>query len=403
HREKLGWLEQLHLMGPSVQFNFDAERLFAKSLRDMRQSQTKDGLVPEIAPEYVQFDWGGDMFRDSPEWGSSSIILAWYAYRWYGNKAFLADNYAMMTRYIDYLGTKAKGHILTQGLGDWYDLGPERPGVSQLTTPGITATAIYYYDLKLMKEIATQLGKKEDAKKFETLQQAVFNAFNQQFYRPQGHSYGSGSQTALAMPLYVGLVPQEAEQAVFDRLTKTVCQNDTALTAGDIGHRYLLQVLQAHNRDDLIYAMHHRDDRPGYGYQLRKGATALTESWAGLPNVSNNHFMLGHLMEWFHTGLGGIQQAAGSTAFKHFRIEPKMLDLLKDCEIRFESPYGKIYFNREQAEVYRLEIPVNSQCTLVLPKGTYQVNGKAMEAQTVNVKANHVELQLGSGKYTITR
>jgi len=404
HREKLGWLEQLHLMGPSVQFNFDAERLFAKSLRDMRQSQTKDGLVPEIAPEYVQFDWGGDMFRDSPEWGSSSIILAWYAYRWYGNKAFLVDNYAMMTRYIDYLGTKAKGHILTQGLGDWYDLGPERPGVSQLTTPGITATAIYYYDLKLMVDIATLLGKKEDAEKFKTLQQAVFNAFNQQFYRPQEHSYGSGSQTALAMPLYGGLVPQEAEQAVFDRLTKTVCQNDTALTAGDIGHRYLLQVLQSNNRDDLIYVMHHRDDRPGYGYQLRKGATALTESWAGLPNVSNNHFMLGHLMEWFHTGLGGIQQDAKSTAFKHFRIEPKMLDLLKDCEISFRSPYGKIYFSRNQAQGnYKLEVPVNSRCTLVLPKGTYLVNGKAIDVQSVNVKESHVELQLGSGKYTITK
>src|SRR5690606_7504387 len=55
HREKLGWLEQLHLMGPSVHFNFDVQRLFAKSLRDMRLSQTSDGLVPEIAPEYVQF------------------------------------------------------------------------------------------------------------------------------------------------------------------------------------------------------------------------------------------------------------------------------------------------------------------------------------------------------------
>lgn len=404
HREKLGWLEQLHLMGPSVQFNFDAERLFAKSLRDMRQSQTKDGLVPEIAPEYVQFDWGGDMFRDSPEWGSSSIILAWYAYCWYGNKAFLTDNYAMMIRYIDYLGTKAKDHILTQGLGDWYDLGPERPGVSQLTTPGITATAIYYYDLKLMKEIATLLGKKEDANKFENLQQAVFDAFNQQFYRPQEHSYGSGSQTALAMPLYVGLVPQEAEQAVFNRLTKTVCQNDTALTAGDIGHRYLLQVLQANKRDDLIYAMHHRDDRPGYGYQLRKGATALTESWAGLPNVSNNHFMLGHLMEWFHTGLGGIQQDAGSTAFKHFRIEPKLLNALKDCEISFRSPYGKIYFNREQSKGnYQLEIPVNSQCTLILPKGSYLVNGKQLDRDAVVSTKEQVELKLGSGKYTITK
>ncbi|MDM1293613.1 family 78 glycoside hydrolase catalytic domain [Sphingobacterium sp. N143] len=404
HREKLGWLEQLHLMGPSVQYNYDVERLFAKSLRDMRLSQTPAGLVPEIAPEYVQFDWGGDMFRDSPEWGSSSIILAWYAYRWYGNKTFLTDNYAMMCKYIDYLGTKAKDHILTQGLGDWYDLGPERPGVSQLTTPGITATAIYYYDLKLMVDIATLLGKKEDAEKFKTLQEAVFNAFNQQFYHPQEQRYGSGSQTALAMPLYVGLVPQDLQQPVFEKLTTTVCQNDTALTAGDIGHRYLLQTLQQHNRDELIYAMHHRDDRPGYGYQLRKGATALTESWAGLPNVSNNHFMLGHLMEWFHTGLGGIGQEAESTGFKHFRIAPKMLDVLKDCEVSFRSPYGKIYFNRNQAQGnYQLEVPVNSRCTLLLPKGTYQVNGKAVEAQTVNVKENHVELQLGSGKYTITQ
>jgi len=50
--------------------------------------------------------------------------------------------------------------------------------------------------------------------------------------------------------------------------------------------------------------MNTRDDVPGYGYQLRKGATALTESWAALESVSNNHLMLGHLMEWFYEGLG---------------------------------------------------------------------------------------------------
>ena len=404
HREKLGWLEQLHLMGPSVQYNYDVERLFSKSLRDMRLSQTATGLVPEIAPEYVQFDWGGDMFRDSPEWGSSSIILAWYAYRWYGNSAFLRDNYDMMTRYIEYLGTKAKDYILTQGLGDWYDLGPERPGVSQLTTPGITATAIYFYDLKLMVEIATLLGKEADAAKFEALQAAVYKAFNQRFYRPQEHSYGSGSQTALAMPLYVGLVPKAEEQAVFERLVATVCQNDTALTAGDIGHRYLLQVLQTKKRNDLIFAMHHRDDRPGYGYQIRKGATALTESWAALPNVSNNHFMLGHLMEWFHTGLGGIRQESGSIAFKNFRIEPQMLDAVKDCAVSFRSPYGQIYFKRiGTTDNYQLEVPVNSSCTLVLPQGAYLVNGKPVDGHASAQNDHQIEMKFGSGKYTVIK
>ena len=114
--------------------------------------------------------------------------------------------------------------------------------------------------------------------------------------------------------------------------------------------------------------------------------------------------MLGHLMEWFHTGLGGIQQDIGSTAFKHFRIEPKMLDLLKDCEISFKSPYGKIYFNRKQTNGnYQLEIPVNSQCTLILPKGSYLVNGKQLDRDAVVSTKEQVELKLGSGKYTITK
>jgi hypothetical protein len=48
--------------------------------------------------------------------------------------------------------------------------------------------------------------------------------------------------------------------------------------------------------------MNSRDDVPGYGYQLKNGATALTESWQGLTVVSNNHFMLGHIKNGFMQG-----------------------------------------------------------------------------------------------------
>ena len=82
HREKLGWLEELHLMGSSVNANYQIYPLLLKAMSDMRNSQNENGLVPEIAPEYVQFSWGGDIFKDSPEWGSSSIIVPWYAYQW---------------------------------------------------------------------------------------------------------------------------------------------------------------------------------------------------------------------------------------------------------------------------------------------------------------------------------
>jgi len=179
HREKLGWLEETHLMGSSVQYNYDIATLCKKVIRDMINAQTPEGLVPEIAPEFVQFD---DPFRDSPEWGSAAIIFPWYVYKWYGDKQIVAEAYEMMRRYINYLQKKAVNNILSQGLGDWYDIGPKRPGVSQLTPPGVTATAIYYHDLVIMTHIATVLNKTTDAKQYMQLALAVKKSFNENFF-----------------------------------------------------------------------------------------------------------------------------------------------------------------------------------------------------------------------------
>jgi alpha-L-rhamnosidase len=103
HREKLGWLEEAHLVGSSLHYNYDIHRLALKCISDMRLAQTPEGLIPEIAPEFTQFT---EPFRDSPEWGSNGVILPWYVYQWYGDKQVLADNYDMMKRYLAYLGTK---------------------------------------------------------------------------------------------------------------------------------------------------------------------------------------------------------------------------------------------------------------------------------------------------------
>lgn len=401
HREKLGWLEQLHLMGPSVQYNFNAQRLFAKSLNDMRNSQTPEGLVPETSPEYVQFDWGGDMFRDSPEWGSSSIILAWYAYQWYGDINYLRDNYDMMKKYIAYLDGKSKEHILYQGLSDWYDIGEERPGVSQLTPHGITATAIYYYNLKILEEITELLGKGEDKAYYSELREQVGRAFNAKFFDAEKGIYGSGSQTAQAMALFMDLVEPQYKEKVFDKLLEDIYKRDTSFTSGDVGHRYLIQVLHQHNRDDVIYAMHKNDQRPGYGYQIRKGATALTESWAALPNVSNNHFMLGHLMEWLYSGLSGVKQEEGSIGFSQVVIEPRLIEQFPENKVSFQTPYGNLKVDRElidNALHMEIHIPVNSSGKVVLPKGNYRINGKHVRSSQVGEK---LAFELGSGKQIV--
>ena len=55
HREKLGWLEIAHLMGPSIMYNYDVAAVYAKIARDTVESQQPSGLVPTIVPQYVVF------------------------------------------------------------------------------------------------------------------------------------------------------------------------------------------------------------------------------------------------------------------------------------------------------------------------------------------------------------
>ncbi|NII82674.1 MULTISPECIES: family 78 glycoside hydrolase catalytic domain [unclassified Pedobacter] len=404
HREKLGWLEELHLMGSSVRYNYNAAPLFKKALQDMKNSQLASGLIPEIAPEYVKFEWGGDMFRDSPEWGSSSILMPWYLYQWYGDKQAMVDYYPMMQRYINYLGTKANNHILSQGLGDWYDLGPKPPGVSQLTPMGVTGTAIYYYDLKILEKTATLLGKKADAMAYAKLALEVKNAFNNQFFDAKSRQYATGSQTANAMAVYMELAEEMHKNAVIENLVKDIRDRKNSLTAGDIGYRYVLRVLEDAGKSDVIFDMNSRSDVPGYGMQIAKGATALTESWAALPTVSNNHFMLGHLMEWLYSAVGGIRQAENSIAFKQIKIEPEVVGDLTSADVRYNSPYGKISCKWEKTDrTFTLEvnIPVNTTATIyfpVLPK--YEISEEYNSTFTdAGIEAGKAKVAVGSGYY----
>ncbi|SDM09041.1 Alpha-L-rhamnosidase N-terminal domain-containing protein [Catalinimonas alkaloidigena] len=407
HREKLGWLEEAHLMGSSVRYNYDIANLCRKEIEDMKMAQTDAGLVPEIVPEYVQFE---DPFRDSPEWGSSAVILPWYLYQWYGDERVLEESYPMMQQYVDYLATKAEGNILTHGLGDWYDLGPERPGFSQLTPMGVTATAMYYYDLTIMSQIAKRLKKETDATKYAQCAADVKQAFNRKFFHPKTGQYATGSQTANAIALYVGLVEPNNQPRVLNNLVRDIRKRNNALTAGDVGYRYVVQTLDAAGRSDVIFDMNSRDDVPGYGYQLAHGATALTESWQALPVVSNNHFMLGHLMEWFYEGLGGIRRDTSEVAFKKIVIRPEPVGDVTSARAQYRSPYGLIVSDwKKEGKRFTLhvEIPVSSTATVYLPtaskSATITEGGKPLSAyeeiELLSTENGKTRIAIGSGSY----
>ena len=405
HREKLGWLEQVHLMQYSVQYRYNLSLLYDKIFNDMRSTQTADGMVPCIAPELVEFEGG---FRDTPEWGSSFIISAWYIYKWYGDTRLIETYYTDMQRYLDYLSSKANNHIVAYGLGDWFDIGPKNPGEAQLTSNGVTATAIYYYDVTLMAQMATLLGKEVDAMRYRNLAADIKQAFNEQYWNPVTRTYDRNSQAANAVALYMGLTTEENRQQVFDNLIADIRSRNNALTAGDVGYRYVLRALEAGGASNVIYDMNCLYDKPGYGWQLAHGATALTESWQAYGFVSNNHFMLGHLMEWLFSGLGGIRQAADSFGFRHIVIRPEPVGDVRSAQTTYESPYGQIvadWQDNDDAFILRVEVPANSSASVYLPTtdtALISESGTPLHSLTeakISTEKENTVVTVGSGRY----
>jgi alpha-L-rhamnosidase len=367
HRERLGWLEQYHLNGPSLRYEFDLARLFTKGMNDMADSQLADGLVPDIAPEYPVFGWG---FHDSPEWGSAFVIVPWQQYQFTHDPELLRRYYDGMKRYVAYLGTKAQHQIVDYGLGDWYDIGPKPPGPSQLTPNALTATAFYYYDTWILAQAAELLGKANEANQFSAQANDIHTAFNRTFYHPAKGSYATGSQAANSIPLVMNLCEPTNRAAVLDALVADVRKHGNAITAGDVGYRYLLRALAEGGRSDVIFDMNNQSEKPGYGYQLKKGATSLTEAWDANPSSSQNHFMLGQIMEWFYADLAGIATDPSAPGFKNILIRPQPVGDVTRVKCAYNSIHGRIAVEWQRTGgnfSLKLEIPANTTATVFLP------------------------------------
>lgn len=376
HREKLGWLEETHLIGPSIMYNLDVHNLYAKVEGDMADSQRENGLVADICPEYVTgFGKWHQGFVDSPEWGSACILNPWYVYKRYGDISLISRYYDTMKRYLDYLGGRTHHEILHHGLGDWLDIGPCTPH-SQNTPVPVTATCIYYYDLDVMCRAAGLLGKTEDAVRWGKRMEEVFREYNLQFLDNQTGRYANGSQTAQAMSLMVGLAPEEMKEKVKGQLKEDIVKRSYAVTAGDIGHPFLIAALMKYGMTDLLNTMTNITQTPGYGYQVVNGATTLTEEWdgpePGCPHGSQNHLMLGSIEEWFYGGLGGLELVRDSLPFGEIRIAPRPEKDVEQVSVWVMHPYGKVSVSwRREGDgvVVDAVVPPNVTAHLETPDG----------------------------------
>ena len=176
-----------------------------------------------------------------------------------------------------------------------------------------------------------------------------------------------------------------------------------------MGYRYLLRALADGGRSDVIYEINNQSEKPGYGYQLKQGATSLTEAWDAGRHSSQNHFMLGQITEWFYHDLAGIRCDPAGPGFRRIILKPAVVGDLTWVKATCKSIRGPIssYWNREGDKILlKAGIPANTTATIWLPTASeHGITEGRMPAersqgvQFLRMEKGYAVFKVGAGEY----
>ncbi|GAB3748461.1 family 78 glycoside hydrolase catalytic domain [Microlunatus parietis] len=363
HREKLNFLEELHLAFPVLRWNYDVLAILANTLRLIREAQGQDGHLPLYVPEWDPFP---DPWRGDVNWGGAVIMLPWLLHRAYADESVLRDNEEAMGRYARHLlDSRVDGLIR---YGDW-------DGREFRAVP-LVSTATLARLLGVLADALDRLGRLADAALWRNEARLVTERVRSEFWNDHDLTVGGDTLGELAIAARYGIVPPGRVADVVDRLERRIIDDGYVADVGEVGLPALLELLAEHDRHETIFRFARQEERPGYGFQLRHGATSLTETWDGPTyGISQNHFMLGAIDDWFFAHLAGLQQAPGDVGFRELIIRPRPCGGIDWARASYRTERGNFAVEwRIDGDAFRLQaaIPDGSACLIETPDGHRQ-------------------------------
>jgi alpha-L-rhamnosidase len=349
--------------------NFDGIRFYEKWIEDIIDNQTSEGRISGIIPSS---GWGYDDWI-GPVWDAAIFIVPMALYDYYGDKQSISSVYGTCERYLAYLAARENNDgCVTHGIGDWVPYKTQTP--TEYTT-----SCYYYLDNLYMSKFADILGRdgsvyKEKAEKLKVL-------INSKYFDSQKNSYANGSQTSLAIALYLGIVPNELEQKVADNLYLTVKENNGYLDFGMLGSKTVLRMLSKYGYADMAYKMASKEDEPSWGAWIKKGFNTMHETWTLSPefrDASINHMFLGDINAWMYNVLAGINIDPDSPGFRHILIQPHFVEGLDWVKGEYNSVKGLIRSEWKRVEnnvQLEIEIPINTTATIEVMDKKISVEG----------------------------
>jgi alpha-L-rhamnosidase len=311
----------------------------------------------------------------------------------YGSLRPAARCYDAMGRWMEFISAGNPDHLRSRQLGNNYGdwLAPDRDE----TPRELLATAYWAHDARLMGEMAGALGHDGDASHYRQLADDIAGAFVTAFVDGDGRVV-SGTQTAYALALHMGLMPAPLRDRAAGHLVEAIRRRDWHLTTGFVGVGYLLPVLSGHGHSEVAYRLVDQETLPSWRYPIRHGATTIWERWDGWTEESGfqsphmnsfNHYALGSVGEWLYRFVLGIDQPPGGVGFERVLLRPHPGESMGWAAGTFHSVQGPIASRwQRDGDTLTLEVSVPPGVTATVhlpttdPAGARQAEGTGPRA-----------------------
>lgn len=407
--ERMGWTGDIAVFSPTACYNFDMSRFLDKWLMDVQAEQLPTGGIPNTIPAQG-FGFPATMPTMALDfWGDACVLVPWAEYQARGDKRILEKCYPMMKKYVKacrfWAGLTGIGknryiwHTPSVlHFGDW--VAPDVPKMSQWQGRSKwTATASLRNTSNITAQIAKILGKTEDEKKLKELSEHVSDAYRAVFTDGNG-KLKNEFQTAYVLPLYFDMLKGQEKENAVKNLVELVKKSDYCIGTGFPGTPYILFALADNGYEDVAYRMLFNEKCPSWLYEVKMGATTIWERWDGLDEngicpigddgtdmmISYNHYASGAVGDFLYRRIAGIE--AMKAGYREFRIAPLLGGDLKAAKGVVDTPYGHISSDWKIVDntfFITVEIPVGTNCELVLPGGKKELLSSGRYDFTVEI------------------
>ena len=387
-RERHGWSGDAQIFCPTASYLFDYLPFAEKYLNDLYDWQTKNGCLPQIAPEGGT-DFYMSAMNGSVGWADAGVLMPCVLWKQYGDTAVLKKYLPGMRRYAKFMqnrcgkwyptakrtGLQGEDKKYLSNYGQAYGEWAEPESVHHMTWKDCAvphpevATAYTAHVMDCMAEIEVALGNPKEAERYRSFAAGCRKSY-QALRRTAAYPLDTDRQAQLVRPLAFKLLDVRQTAYAKKRLLAALVHAGWRVGTGFLSTPLILDVLTDIDLESA-YRLLENEELPGWLSMPKNGATTIWEAWEG-PNSQHggigslNHYSKGAVVAWLFETMCGIRVEGEN----HFILAPHPGGHFTHAKACYNSVYGRVESGWEKTPEgwkYTVTIPANCTAALCLP------------------------------------